>query len=57
MRDDRIVSCLEVSDTLKNVPIVAVDYVFIAPHLREKAEKWLRAERETIITPKPENVL
>ncbi len=56
MRDDGIVSCLEVSDTLENVPTVTVDYVFIAPHLRDKAEKWLRAQRETIITPKPENV-
>ena len=31
MGDDRIVSCREVSDMLKNVPIVAVDYIFIAP--------------------------
>ena len=56
MRDDRVVSCLDVSATLKNVPIVAVDYVFIAPHLRAKAEEWLRSEREAIITHKPENV-
>jgi HD superfamily phosphohydrolase len=55
MRDDRIVPCLEVSDTLKNVPYVAVDFVFIAPQLREKAEAWLRAQRDTIIVPKPEN--
>jgi hypothetical protein len=55
MRDDRVVSCLDASATLKNVPIVAVDYVFIAPQLREKAEAWLRAQRDTIIVPKPEN--
>ena len=35
MRDDRVVSCLDASATLKNVPIVAVDFVFIAPQLRE----------------------
>jgi uncharacterized protein len=56
MGDDRIVSCLEVSDTLKNVPIVTVDYVFIAPHLRDDAAKWLQKERRTIITPKPESL-
>ena len=56
MRDDRIISCLEVSDVLKNIPYVAVDYVFIAPHLREKAEEWLRTQREVIITPKPEGL-
>jgi HD superfamily phosphohydrolase len=55
MRDDRIVSCLEVSDTLKNVPIVAVDYVYIAPRFRSKAEQWLQANRDAIITPKPED--
>ena len=56
MGDDRVVSCLDVSATLKNVPIVTVDYVFIAPHLRDKAEKWLREREITIIAPKPENV-
>jgi len=54
MRDDRIVSCLEVSDTLENVPIVAVDCVYIAPHLRSTAEKWLQSTRNVIIAPKPE---
>jgi uncharacterized protein len=56
MRDDRVVSCFDLSATLKKVPIVAVDYVFIAPHLRVKAEEWLRSERDSIIAPKPENV-
>lgn len=56
MRDDRVVSCLDVSSTLKNVPYVAVDYIFIAQHLREKAEAWLRANRDAIIVPRPENV-
>ena len=54
MRDERIVSCLELSDTLKNVPIVAVDYVYIAPHLRSQAETWLQSNRTAIIAPKTE---
>jgi hypothetical protein len=56
MDDDRIVSCLSVSDTLKNVPIVTVDTVYIAPPLRDVAAKWLEKERQAIITPKPENL-
>jgi HD superfamily phosphohydrolase len=53
-RDGRIVSSLSLSDTLKNVPVVAVDFVFIAPHLRTEAERWLREHREEIITPRSE---
>lgn len=49
VRDGRIVSSLALSETLKNVPVVAVDYVFINPELREEAEKWLKENRETII--------
>jgi HD superfamily phosphohydrolase len=54
-RDGRIVSCLGVSDTLKNVPVVAVDYVFIAPHLRTDAEAWLKEHRQAVIAPKSED--
>ena len=55
MRDESVVSCLELSDTLKNVPIVAIDYVYVAPHLRAQAKRWLHAERTAIIAPKPED--
>jgi uncharacterized protein len=55
MRDDRIVSCLRVSDTLRNIPIVAVDYVFIAPEQRSRAAQWLQSERSEIIVPKHED--
>jgi uncharacterized protein len=51
-RDGRFVSCLSVSDVLKNVPIVSVDYVFIAPKHRPAAEKWLAKKRTEVITPK-----
>ena len=49
MRDDRIVSCLRVSDTLRNVPIVAVDYVFIATERRLRAAQWMQSERSEIV--------
>ena len=48
-RDDRIVSSSALSDTLKNLPIVAVDYVFISPEKRESAKAWLEKNREEII--------
>lgn len=50
--DGRIASSLAMSEVLKTVPIVAVDYVFINPDYREDAEKWLKEEREKIITKK-----
>ncbi len=48
-RDGRIVSSLASSETLNNVPIVAVNYVFVSPECRADAQNWLEAERETII--------
>lgn len=50
--DGRISSSLAMSEVLKTVPIVAVDYVFINPDYRKEAEKWLKEEREKIITKK-----
>lgn len=50
--DGRIASSLAMSEALKTVPIVAVDYVFINPGYRKEAEKWLKEKREAIITKK-----
>ncbi len=50
--DGRIASSLAMSEVLKTVPIVAVDYVFINPDFRKEAEKWLKEKREAIITKK-----
>jgi len=50
--DDRTGSSLAMSQVLKSVPVVAVDYVFINPDHRNEAEKWLKEKRETIITKK-----
>lgn len=53
-RDGRIESSLTLSKTLGDLPIAAVDYVFIEPQLREKARGWLHTNRETIITHREE---
>ncbi|PPA79863.1 MAG: hypothetical protein C00003105_00066 [ANME-2 cluster archaeon HR1] len=52
--DNQILSSLELSDTLKNVPIVAVDYVFINPDLYQDAQKWKKENIQTIILLKKE---
>ena len=54
MRDDRIVSSLVVSDVLKNIPVVAVDYVFAERSCFENAHKWLNEHRQDIIKPESE---
>ncbi len=53
-RDGRIVSSLTKSDTLKNLPIVAVDHVFISPDKSEGGMNWLKENREDVITPTEE---
>lgn len=52
--DSRIVSSLDLSDTLNNVPVAKVDHVFISPEHRDEARDWLEKNREAIIEPKEE---
>lgn len=47
--DRRIASSLALSETLKSLPVLAVDYVFVAPQFREEAERWLAQNRKKII--------
>ncbi len=51
-RDGRIVSSMEISEALNNLPLIAVDYVFIAPEHKKDAEAWLQKNRERIIAAK-----
>jgi hypothetical protein len=54
-RDGRIVSSFAASDVLQRVPLVSIDYVFVAPEKLTEADAWLREERERIIAaPKGE---
>lgn len=52
--DGRIESSMAVSETLQQVPIVAVDCVYIVPDKREDATKFIDENRERIITPQKE---
>lgn len=54
MNDGRIESSLLESQVLANVPIVAVDYVFVRPDAFDDARKWLAGNREDIIRAKEE---
>lgn len=50
-RDGRIVSSLQMSETLRRLPLISIDYVFVNPVLRRNAQQWLDANRATIIQP------
>jgi hypothetical protein len=56
LRDDRITSSLAISETLKNVPVVSIDYVFADRSISEQARKWVESERDAIIKPTAEGV-
>lgn len=49
MRDGRIESSLTVSETLNQLPIASVDYVFADRGIIEQARKWLDEKREQLI--------
>jgi hypothetical protein len=48
-RDNRIASSLSLSDVLRNLPPLKVNYVFIEPSLRDKAVDWLNRERANLL--------
>jgi uncharacterized protein len=47
--DGRITSAFSMSDVLKNIPTLAIDFIFINPEYRSEAEKWLSKNLEHII--------
>ena len=51
-RDGRIFSSLSKSETLEKVPLVAIDYVYISPKCRKRAETWRDKNLIRIITSK-----
>ncbi len=48
-RDGRIVSSVEISQTLRTIPPVAVDSVFMDPKVSEEASDWLAQNRVDIL--------
>lgn len=48
-KDGRVVSSHTISETISNLPVVAVEYVFISPDLYDDAESWLKQNRNELI--------
>lgn len=55
-RDERIISSLALSDTLKNLPVPAIEFVFVSPVYRKEAHHWLEESRDAIIEIKGEDI-
>jgi HD superfamily phosphohydrolase len=53
-RDGRIASSISMSETLSKLPVVKVEYVFIAPHLESDAAAWLKKHRGDLVKPPKE---
>lgn len=53
-KDGRIAPSISISEILKNLPISAIDYVFIIPEKLDEAKSWLNDNRAQIIQPKAE---
>ena len=54
LRNDEVVSSLDVSETLGQLPVVSVDYVFADRSRFNDAKKWLDEHRTRIIRPQEE---
>lgn len=54
LKDGRILQSVDLSDTLKKVPIVATDFVFIEEEHLGEAWNWLKKNRKEIIKPQEE---
>ena len=54
LRNDEVVSSLDVSETLGQLPVVSVDYVFAERAQFDDAKKWLDEHRTGIIRPQEE---
>ena len=54
LRDGQVVSSLDASATLNQVPVVSVDHIFAERSVLSKGNEWLKANRAKIITPRRE---
>ncbi len=54
MRNRGIISSLSLSETLKNIPVVSVDYVFADRDYFHEAREWIDKNRQNIIKPQSE---
>ena len=47
--DGRIASSLNVSSVLPNIPVAAIDYVFVESSIRDSVSRWLEENRQRIL--------
>lgn len=52
--DGNAASSVSVSEVLQNMPIVAVDFVFVDPAVRPRVKDWLDSNLEDIVEPREE---
>jgi len=52
MKDGTVVPALSASQVLQELPIVAIDYVFVERSKFDEVKSWLAANREALISPK-----
>ena len=57
VKDGRIASAMSMSETLRRLPPVVLDSVYINPGLVDEAKQWLDANRDMIITRKAEEAV
>jgi hypothetical protein len=48
-RDERVRSSLTLSSTLGNIPVAAIDYVFVCPDKKKRALAWLKDKKPHIL--------
>lgn len=53
-KEGRVESALAQSETLENIPPVAVEYVYVSPEMREDAQDWLDENLKDILKTKEE---
>jgi len=52
--DGNVASSVSVSEVLQNMPIVAVDFVFVDPTVRRQVKEWLDSNLKDIVASKEE---
>jgi hypothetical protein len=50
LQGGRVVSSIDASAVLKNIPVASIDSVLVHPEIRNSASEWLRVNRDTILT-------
>jgi hypothetical protein len=55
-RGGRVASSVSLSEVLRQLPVARDEYVFMPAELRGEAKKWLKQERDNIVTAAVERV-